>query len=401
MSGERSKVTIVGRVLLCALALTLAAGCWRPAGIGVAGNYNDAILELGKNRKGGEVNKAIVHLEYVVRKDPRYRDGLTQLGRAYYYAGRYQAAFEVLKRALVVNEKDEIGWIVMGLAQFRQGDDEKGVAELQGRLDSAGQGYGRRVQGLHSGVLGLPGRGETIVAAEHLAGAERRHRKVQDTRGGRGPAAPHRPRALRSRAGPRQLRVPGQPEKPRQGPIGVVRVRDDGPNVIPNPAAAIPDAPIERPASCHAPLPLLGRPRHALHHPLEGSGRPLYGEVLCSLLQCSSVRRLIQDLVHGHGKCGIVADRDERPIFPVLKNFSGTGRTVRADTGAAAGQGFGENHRKSFIPRRHYKQGRTRHEPIRILYVTGEGYSVCEVHPPNQVLKFPPLPSHAKDDQTA
>ena len=145
MSGERSKVTIVGRVLLCALALTVATGCWRPAGIGVAGNYNDAVLELGKNRKGGEVNKAIVHLEYVVRKDPRYRDSLTQLGRAYYYAGRYQAAFEVLKRALVVNEKDEIGWIVMGLAQFRRGDDEKGLQSLKGGLTllakATGEGY--------------------------------------------------------------------------------------------------------------------------------------------------------------------------------------------------------------------------------------------------------------------
>ena len=145
MSGERSKVTVVGRVLLCALALTLATGCWRPAGIGVAGKYNDAILELGKTRKGGEVNKAIVNLEYVVRKDPRYRDGLTQLGRAYYYAGRYQAAFEVLKRALVVNEKDEIGWIVMGLAQFRRGDDENGLQSFKGGLTllakATGEGY--------------------------------------------------------------------------------------------------------------------------------------------------------------------------------------------------------------------------------------------------------------------
>ena len=134
MRGERAKVRVVGRVLLCALALAVAAGCWRPAGFGVGGKYNDAITELGKTRKGGEVNRAIVSLEYVVRKDPTYRDSLTQLGRAYYYAGRHQAAFEVLKRALTVNEEDEIGWLVMALTQFRRGDDEKGLQSYKGGL---------------------------------------------------------------------------------------------------------------------------------------------------------------------------------------------------------------------------------------------------------------------------
>ena len=114
--------------------MTALSGCWRPAGIGVGGNYNDALLELGKTQQGGDVRKAIVHLQYVVRRNPKYKDSLTQLGRAYYYAGRYDQSFEVLKRALALNREDETGWIVLGLTQMRRGDDEAGLASLKGGL---------------------------------------------------------------------------------------------------------------------------------------------------------------------------------------------------------------------------------------------------------------------------
>ena len=129
----------VTRGLLCGIAVCgfLAAGlsgCWRPPGIGVGGNYNDALLELGKTQRGGNVRKAIVHLEYVVRRNPKYKDSLTQLGRAYYYAGRYGSSFEVLKRALALNREDEIGWIVLGLTQMQQGDDEAGLESFKGGL---------------------------------------------------------------------------------------------------------------------------------------------------------------------------------------------------------------------------------------------------------------------------
>ena len=70
----------------------------------------------------------------MVRRDPKYRDSLTQLGRAYYYAGRYRAASDVLTRALVLNREDEIGWLVMGLTQLRQGDDEEGLKSYKGGL---------------------------------------------------------------------------------------------------------------------------------------------------------------------------------------------------------------------------------------------------------------------------
>lgn len=120
--------------VVCGLLLAGLSGCWRPGGIGVGGNYNDALLELGKTQRGGNVNKAIVHLEYVVRRNPKYLDSLTQLGRAYYYAGRYGSAFEVVKRALALNREDEIGWLVLGLTQIQRGQDEAGLASFKGGL---------------------------------------------------------------------------------------------------------------------------------------------------------------------------------------------------------------------------------------------------------------------------
>ena len=122
------------KLLVCALVLGGLAGCWRPPGIGVGGKYNDALTELGKTQRGGNVNRAIVDLEYVARKNPRYKDSLTQLGRAYYYAGRYSAAIEVLKRAVTVNRDDEVAWIVIGLTQLRRGDDQAGLASVRGGL---------------------------------------------------------------------------------------------------------------------------------------------------------------------------------------------------------------------------------------------------------------------------
>ena len=122
------------KFFVCALVVVGLAGCWRPPGIGVGGKYNDALTELGKTQRGGNVNRAVVDLEYVVRKNPRYKDSLTQLGRAYYYAERYSAAFEVLKRAVTLNRDDEVAWIVIGLTQLRRGDDEQGLESLKGGL---------------------------------------------------------------------------------------------------------------------------------------------------------------------------------------------------------------------------------------------------------------------------
>ena len=122
------------KMLVCALLLAGLSGCWRPPGFGVGGKYNDALNEMGKAPRGGKVNQAVADLEYVVRRNPRYRDSLTQLGRAYYYAGRYSSAFEVLKRSLALNKDDEIGWIVMALTQLQRGDDQQGLESFKGGL---------------------------------------------------------------------------------------------------------------------------------------------------------------------------------------------------------------------------------------------------------------------------
>jgi tetratricopeptide (TPR) repeat protein len=87
--------------------------------------------EVTKGRFG-DVDKAILALEEVVREDPTYQDSLTLLGRAYYKKGRYRDAFEILKRATAVNPEDEIAWITLGLTQLRLGDDQRGLESLKG-----------------------------------------------------------------------------------------------------------------------------------------------------------------------------------------------------------------------------------------------------------------------------
>jgi len=108
-------------------------GCWRPAGIGVGGQYLDAKSEIVKGRRG-DVKKAVSHLEYVVVRDPTYRDSLTLLGRAYYGSGRYKDAYEILKRALAIHPDDEIAWISLGLTELRMGDDVKGLETMKGAI---------------------------------------------------------------------------------------------------------------------------------------------------------------------------------------------------------------------------------------------------------------------------
>ena len=80
--------------------------------------------------------KAIKKLEYVVRRDPFYKDSLNLLGRAYYNKGRYRDAFKILERALAVNPDDEIAWIALGLTQLRIGDDKEGLKTFKGGISS-------------------------------------------------------------------------------------------------------------------------------------------------------------------------------------------------------------------------------------------------------------------------
>lgn len=115
-------------------SLLFAVACGRPPGIGVGGHYLDGRMEMLRGRGGGEMDKAIQKLEYVVSRDPLYRDSLALLGRAYYRNGLYRDAFQLLKRALLVNPKDEIGWIALGLTQLKLGDDANGLESFKGGI---------------------------------------------------------------------------------------------------------------------------------------------------------------------------------------------------------------------------------------------------------------------------
>lgn len=121
----------IGNPLFLILLVFLSA-CVRPPGIGIGGRYLDARSEI--TRRGGNIQVAIQKLEEVVQKDPFYRDSLTLLGRAYYLNGRYRDAFQILKRAVVVNQKDEIAWIALGLTQLRLGEDQQGLESLKGGI---------------------------------------------------------------------------------------------------------------------------------------------------------------------------------------------------------------------------------------------------------------------------
>lgn len=122
------------RSLTALVAALSIAGCYRPAWfVGVGGKYNEAIVEITRPQKG-DLNKAITNLEEVVRTDPTYRDSLTMLGRAYYKAGRYQDAYKMVQRAVVVDKNDEVAWLMVGLVQLRLGQDQAGYQTLKGGL---------------------------------------------------------------------------------------------------------------------------------------------------------------------------------------------------------------------------------------------------------------------------
>lgn len=100
---------------------------------GTGGRYLEGKEQFLRGR-GGDMDKAIVALESVVREDPTYRDSLTLLGRAYYSKGRYEDASLVLQRALAVNKDDEIAWLVLGLTQLRLGQGQKAVETVKGAI---------------------------------------------------------------------------------------------------------------------------------------------------------------------------------------------------------------------------------------------------------------------------
>ena len=111
---------------------------------GLGGRYEEGRDQFLRG-KGGDADTAVAALEYVVSRDPLYKDSLTYLGRAYYKKGRYQDAYAILQRALAVNKDDEIAWIALGITQLRLGQDQKAIETLKGGITLASkvvtQGY--------------------------------------------------------------------------------------------------------------------------------------------------------------------------------------------------------------------------------------------------------------------
>jgi tetratricopeptide (TPR) repeat protein len=106
--------------------------------LGTGGRYTEGREQFTRGR-GGDMDKAVVDLEAVVRDDPTYRDSLTLLGRAYYRKGRYKDANQILQRALVVNKDDEIAWLVLGMSQLQLQDDNRGLETLKGAITMVGK----------------------------------------------------------------------------------------------------------------------------------------------------------------------------------------------------------------------------------------------------------------------
>ena len=103
---------------------------------GLGGRYEEGKDQFFRGR-GGDMDRAVVSLEYVVSQDPTYKNSLTYLGRAYYRKERYKDALAILQRAVVVNKDDEIAWLALGLTQLRLGQNEQGIETLKGGITLA------------------------------------------------------------------------------------------------------------------------------------------------------------------------------------------------------------------------------------------------------------------------
>jgi tetratricopeptide (TPR) repeat protein len=103
---------------------------------GVGGRYEEGKEQFLRGR-AGNMDVAVTALESVVSQDPTYKDSMTYLGRAYYNKGRYQDAYALLQRAVVINRDDEMAWIAFGLSQLRLGQNDAGIESLKGGITMA------------------------------------------------------------------------------------------------------------------------------------------------------------------------------------------------------------------------------------------------------------------------
>ena len=125
-------------LVAAAILITLLVGCsaQQIPRFGVGGRYEEGKDQFLRGR-GGDMDTAIDALEFVVSKDPAYKNSLMYLGRAYYRKGRYQDAHAILQRALALNREDELAWLAFGLTQLRLGQVDKGLESLKGGITLA------------------------------------------------------------------------------------------------------------------------------------------------------------------------------------------------------------------------------------------------------------------------
>ncbi len=113
---------------------------------GMGGRYEEGKEQFMRGRTG-DMDTAIAALESVVSQDPTYKFSLTYLGRAYYRKGRFQDAYAVLQRAVVVNKDDEMAWLALGLTEMRIGRTDNGIETLKSGITLASKSF---VNGYHN-----------------------------------------------------------------------------------------------------------------------------------------------------------------------------------------------------------------------------------------------------------
>jgi tetratricopeptide (TPR) repeat protein len=173
------QVTLSGLIII--VVSFLSACSQNIPRFGIGGRYEEGRAQFLRGR-GGDMDTAIAALESVVTQDPTYKNSLMYLGRAYYNKGRFQDAFAVLQRAVVVDREDEQAWIALGLTQLRLGQNDKGVESLKGGITLANKVM---VDGYHNYIYwdtrGLIRASLRRAAFLLIKGAEEKENIIQNT----------------------------------------------------------------------------------------------------------------------------------------------------------------------------------------------------------------------------
>jgi tetratricopeptide (TPR) repeat protein len=173
-----NQVTISGLIIVVSFLSACSQNIPR---FGIGGRYEEGRAQFLRGR-GGDMDTAIVALESVVTQDPTYKNSLMYLGRAYYNKGRFQDAFAVLQRAVVVDREDEQAWIALGLTQLRLGQNEKGIESLKGGITLANKvmvdGYHNYIYWDTRGLIRASLRRSAFLLVK---GAEEKENIIQNT----------------------------------------------------------------------------------------------------------------------------------------------------------------------------------------------------------------------------